>query len=119
MPQRRDFAESPNLQLVPVDGGRQCKRVQSVVILMITELLGRDASVGELGQTIVARAAGNPFLAEEIVLLLALAKLGCRRPSMCGFSRVIPKRFLAGFADIMWHRRQPVSAEMALREPPR
>ena len=38
---------------------------------LITELLGRDASNGELGQTIVARAAGNPFFAEEIVRELA------------------------------------------------
>jgi hypothetical protein len=38
---------------------------------LITELRGPDPSVGELGQTIVERAAGNPFFAEEIVRELA------------------------------------------------
>ena len=38
---------------------------------LITELLGPDPSVGELGQAIVERAAGNPFFAEEIVRELA------------------------------------------------
>jgi class 3 adenylate cyclase len=38
---------------------------------LLTELLGADPSVGALGQTITARAAGNPFFAEEIVRELA------------------------------------------------
>ncbi len=38
---------------------------------MITGLLGVDASVGELGQMIADRAAGNPFFAGEIVRELA------------------------------------------------
>jgi adenylate cyclase len=38
---------------------------------LVSELLGWDPSVGELGQTIVERAAGTPFFAEEIVRELA------------------------------------------------
>jgi class 3 adenylate cyclase len=38
---------------------------------LVAELLGPDSSVGELGQKIVERAAGNPFFAEEIVRELA------------------------------------------------
>ena len=38
---------------------------------LVSELLGPDPSVGGLGQTIVERAAGNPFFAEEIVRELA------------------------------------------------
>jgi class 3 adenylate cyclase len=38
---------------------------------LITELLGDHPSVGEVGQTVVDRAAGNPFFAEEIVRELA------------------------------------------------
>jgi hypothetical protein len=38
---------------------------------LITELLGPDPSIGGLGQTIVDRAAGNPFFAEEMVRDLA------------------------------------------------
>jgi class 3 adenylate cyclase len=38
---------------------------------LIAELLGPDPSVGALGQTIVDRAAGNPFFVEEIVRELA------------------------------------------------
>jgi adenylate cyclase len=38
---------------------------------LITELLGPDTSVGELGHKIAERAAGNPFFAEEIVRDLA------------------------------------------------
>jgi class 3 adenylate cyclase len=34
---------------------------------LISELLGQDPSISRLGQTIAARAAGNPFFAEEIV----------------------------------------------------
>ena len=37
----------------------------------ITGLLGHDPSVGELGQKIADRAAGNPFFAEEMVRELA------------------------------------------------
>ena len=38
---------------------------------LVSELLGHDLSVGELGQKIAERAAGNPFFAEEIVRELA------------------------------------------------
>jgi class 3 adenylate cyclase len=38
---------------------------------LVTELLGSDPSVGELGRKIAERAAGNPFFAEEIVRELA------------------------------------------------
>jgi class 3 adenylate cyclase/energy-coupling factor transporter ATP-binding protein EcfA2 len=38
---------------------------------LVTELLGHDHSIGELGQKIAERAAGNPFFAEEIVRELA------------------------------------------------
>ena len=38
---------------------------------LVTELLGHDPSVGELGQKIAERAAGNPFFAEEMVRELA------------------------------------------------
>jgi adenylate cyclase len=38
---------------------------------LIAALLGPDPSVGGLGQTIIDRAAGNPFFAEEIVRELA------------------------------------------------
>ena len=38
---------------------------------LVAELLGSDPSVEALGQTIVERAAGNPFFAEEIVRELA------------------------------------------------
>ena len=38
---------------------------------LVSELLGPDPSLSELSQTIAARAAGNPFFAEEIVRDLA------------------------------------------------
>jgi class 3 adenylate cyclase len=38
---------------------------------LVSELLGADPTVGALGQTIAARADGNPFFAEEIVRELA------------------------------------------------
>jgi len=38
---------------------------------LVSQLLGPDPSVRELGQTIAERAAGNPFFAEEIVRDLA------------------------------------------------
>ena len=38
---------------------------------LITRLIGSDPSLGEIGQTIAERAAGNPFFAEEIVRELA------------------------------------------------
>ncbi len=38
---------------------------------LVSELLGPDPSVGELGQTIAERAAGTPFFVEEIVRELA------------------------------------------------
>jgi predicted ATPase len=37
------------------------------IATLIAELLGPDPSVGALGRTIAAKAAGNPFFAEEIV----------------------------------------------------
>ncbi len=39
--------------------------------MLIAGLLGTDASTGEIGEIIAARAAGNPFFAEEIVRDLA------------------------------------------------
>ncbi len=38
---------------------------------LVSELLGHDPSVGELGQKIAERAAGNPFFVEEMVRELA------------------------------------------------
>jgi adenylate cyclase len=38
---------------------------------LVSQLLGPDQSVGELGRTIAERAAGTPFFAEEIVRELA------------------------------------------------
>jgi adenylate cyclase len=38
---------------------------------LVSELLGPDPSVERLGHTVIARAAGNPFFAEEIVRELA------------------------------------------------
>jgi class 3 adenylate cyclase len=38
---------------------------------LVSELLGSDSSVGELGQTIASRTCGNPFFVEEIVRELA------------------------------------------------
>ncbi len=43
----------------------------SEVAALLGELLGSDSSVGELGQVIAERAAGNPFFAEEMVRELA------------------------------------------------
>jgi hypothetical protein len=43
----------------------------SETTMLVSELLGDDPSVGELGQKIAERAAGNPFFAEEIVRELA------------------------------------------------
>jgi hypothetical protein len=43
----------------------------SETMSLVCELLGHDPSVGELGQKIAERAAGNPFFAEEIVRELA------------------------------------------------
>ncbi len=47
-------------------------------VALVSELLGPDLSVGELAETIVARAAGNPFFSEEIVRDLA------ERGVLCG-----------------------------------
>ena len=38
---------------------------------LVAELLGRDPSVSQIGETIAGRAAGNPFFAEEITRELA------------------------------------------------
>jgi class 3 adenylate cyclase len=43
----------------------------SETMALVSELLGPDPSVGELGHKIAERAAGNPFFAEEIVRELA------------------------------------------------
>src|SRR6476660_593999 len=43
----------------------------SETTVLVAELLGSDPSVEALGHTIVERAAGNPFFAEEIVRELA------------------------------------------------
>jgi class 3 adenylate cyclase len=43
----------------------------SETAVLVADLLGPDPTVGEVGQTIVERAAGNPFFAEEIVRELA------------------------------------------------
>ncbi len=40
-------------------------------LALVATLLGPDSSVGELGDAIVARAAGNPFFAQEMVRDLA------------------------------------------------
>jgi class 3 adenylate cyclase len=40
-------------------------------IALVGELLGPDPSVGEIGEIIAARAAGNPFFAQEIARELA------------------------------------------------
>jgi class 3 adenylate cyclase len=40
-------------------------------IALVGELLGPDPSVGEIGEIIAARAAGNPFFAQEITRELA------------------------------------------------
>ena len=47
---------------------------------LVAELLGPDPSVVGLGQTIAARAAGNPFFAEEIVRELAERGVLCGEP---------------------------------------
>jgi class 3 adenylate cyclase len=47
---------------------------------LVAELLGPDPSVVGLGQTIAARAAGNPFFAEEIVRELAERGVLCGDP---------------------------------------
>ena len=39
--------------------------------MLVAELLGPDPSVGEIGEIIAERAAGNPFFAEEIARELA------------------------------------------------
>ena len=51
------------LTLAPLSGSESAA--------LVSELLGADPSVGELAGTIVARAGGNPFFAEEIVRDLA------------------------------------------------
>ncbi len=43
----------------------------SEISTLVAELLGPDPSVGEIGQIIAGRAAGNPFFAEEITRELA------------------------------------------------
>ena len=50
---------------------------------LVSELLGRDSSVGALGQKIAERAAGNPFFAEEIVR--DLAERGVLRGNRSGY----------------------------------
>jgi class 3 adenylate cyclase len=40
-------------------------------VSLVTELLGHDPSISQIGETIAGRAAGNPFFAEEITRDLA------------------------------------------------
>jgi class 3 adenylate cyclase len=54
---------APTIPLAPLS--------DSETAALVAELLGRDPSVGALGQTIAERAAGNPFFAEEMVRELA------------------------------------------------
>ena len=49
---------------------------------LVSELLGPDPSVGELGRTIAERAAGTPFFAEEIVRELAERSVLCGSPAL-------------------------------------
>ena len=51
------------LALAPLSGSESAA--------LVSELLGPDPSVGQLAETIVTRAGGNPFFAEEIVRDLA------------------------------------------------
>jgi class 3 adenylate cyclase len=53
---------------------------------LVAELLGPDPSVAEIGQIITARAAGNPFFAEEITRELAQrgVLVGQRANYSCG-----------------------------------
>ena len=57
---------------------------------LVAELLGSDSSVGELGEAIVARAAGNPFFAQEMIRdlaergVLAGNERRLRLPHRCG-----------------------------------
>jgi class 3 adenylate cyclase len=50
---------APTIALAPLS--------DSGTTALVTELLGPDPSVAELGQRIAERAAGNPFFAEEMV----------------------------------------------------
>jgi class 3 adenylate cyclase len=56
-------ADAPTIALAPLRDSESAA--------LVSQLLGPDPSVGGLGQTIAARAAGNPFFAEEIVRDLA------------------------------------------------
>jgi AAA ATPase domain/Adenylate and Guanylate cyclase catalytic domain len=55
--------DAPVIALAPLS--------DSETAALVSELLGPNPSVHDLAQTIVARAAGNPFFAEEIVRELA------------------------------------------------
>ena len=55
--------DAPVIALAPLS--------DSETATLVSELLGPDPSVHGLAQTIIARAAGNPFFAEEIVRELA------------------------------------------------
>jgi class 3 adenylate cyclase len=86
--------QTPSLVLVtyrPEYGGRLTRLpdAQTVALAplsdsetaaLVAQLLGPDPSVGALGQTICARAAGNPFFAEEIVRELADRGVLCGQP---------------------------------------
>jgi class 3 adenylate cyclase len=54
-----------------------CQRIDlqplaaAAIAVLLDELLGRDPSLGDLGTRLAARAAGNPFFAEELVQSLA------------------------------------------------
>jgi AAA ATPase domain/Adenylate and Guanylate cyclase catalytic domain len=57
------FAGAQTINLAPLS--------DSETSTLVTELLGLDPSVGQIGQIIAGRAAGNPFFAEEITRDLA------------------------------------------------
>ena len=59
---RGSFTRAAGAQVVSLD-----PLTNSATTALLTELLGRDASVVELTVTVADRASGNPFFAEEIV----------------------------------------------------
>jgi len=58
-----EVAESQRISLAPLDDSQS--------ITLLTELLGSDPSVTQIGARVTERAAGNPFFVEEIVRDLA------------------------------------------------
>ena len=71
---------------------------------LVSELLGPDPSVRELGRTIAERAAGTPFFAEEIILELAErgvlhGKLGAYRSTAEAAEVAVPATLQATIAS--------------------